>query len=100
MIKHIVVWMLQDYAEGASKMENARKVKAAFEGLKHKIKEIKHIEIGININTSSTAYNIVLYSEFANTADLAAYQNHPEHLIAADFVGKVCMNRRVIDYEV
>jgi tRNA(His) 5'-end guanylyltransferase len=99
MIKHIVFWKLKDFAEGADKKENARKIKRLLEGLKHKIKEIKHIEVGININDTPAAYDIVLYSEFASTQDLDAYQNHPEHIKAGEFVGKVRLDRRVVDYE-
>ena len=50
MLKHIVVWKLKDFAEGASKDENAHKMKALLEGLKKKIKVIKTLEVGININ--------------------------------------------------
>ena len=100
MIKHIVVWTLKDYAEGATKKENARKAKRLLEGLKDKIKEIRTIEIGINLNGTPAAYDIVLYSEFDNAHDLDAYQNHPEHLIVGDFISKVRLDRRVVDYEV
>jgi hypothetical protein len=100
MIKHIVMWKLEEFAEGADKKENALRVKRLLEGLKDKIKEIRFIEIGININDTPVAYDIVLYSEFNSLEDLDAYQNHPEHLIAGEFIGKVRKDRRVVDYEV
>jgi tRNA(His) 5'-end guanylyltransferase len=100
MIKHIVMWKLEEFAEGADKKENALRVKRLLEGLKDKIKEIRFIEIGININDTPAAYDIVLYSEFNSLEDLDAYQNHPEHLIAGEFIGKVRKDRRVVDYEV
>lgn len=100
MIKHIVMWTLKEYAEGADKKENALKAKQLLEGLKDKIREIRTIEVGININDTQAAYDIVLYSEFDNLHDLDAYQNHPEHLIVGDFIGKVRTDRRVVDYEV
>ena len=100
MLKHIVMWKLKDSAEGADKKENARKMKSKLEGLKRKIKEIRSIEVGININDSSDAYDVVLYSEFNSTEDLDAYQNHPEHLRVGDFIGKVRLERKVVDYEV
>jgi tRNA(His) 5'-end guanylyltransferase len=99
MIKHIVFWKLKDFALGADKQANALKVKQQLEGLKNKIQEIRHIEVGININPTPAAYDIALYSEFANAQDLAAYQAHPEHHKAGDFVGKVQTDRRVVDYE-
>ncbi len=35
-----------------------------------------------------------------NAQDLDAYQNHPEHLKTGDFIVKVRIDRRVVDYEV
>jgi tRNA(His) 5'-end guanylyltransferase len=100
MIKHIVFWNLKDYAAGASKAENALKIKAQLEGLNGKIKEIKFLEVGINNNDNPAAYDIALYSEFATKEDLDIYQRHPEHLKAGELVGKVRTDRRVVDYEV
>jgi hypothetical protein len=105
MIKHIVMWKLRDAAgaadaEGGTKAENALKVKASLEGLNGKIKGMRLLEVGININDSPAAYDVVLYSEFATRDDLEAYQQHPEHLKAGDFIGKVRLDRKVIDYEI
>jgi tRNA(His) 5'-end guanylyltransferase len=100
MIKHIVFWMLKEFAEGGTKAENARKMKLLLEGLKGKIKEIKFVEVGININETPAAYDIALYSEFASIQDLDAYQVHPEHLKIGDFIGRVRIDRHVVDYEV
>jgi hypothetical protein len=100
MIKHIVMWQLKDFAEGAPKQENALKAKQLLEGLNGKIKGIKLLEVGINLNDTPAAYDIVLYSEFANRQDLDAYQQHPEHAKAGDFIGKIRQDRKVVDYEV
>lgn len=98
MVKHIVMWKLKDFAEGSSRIENAKHIKELLESLKDKIAEIKSIEAGININNSDSAYDVVLYSEFEDDAALEAYQNHPEHIKVADFIGKVKEHRVVVDY--
>ncbi len=49
MIKHIVLWRLKDHAMGASKSENAEKLKALLESLRDNLTEIKHLEVGINV---------------------------------------------------
>ena len=100
MLKHIVMWKLKDFVEGTGKKENARRMKSELEGLRNKIKEIKSIEVGLNINDSADSYDAVLYSEFASQEDLNAYQNHPAHVKAAEFIGKVRLDRKVVDYEV
>jgi hypothetical protein len=100
MIKHIVMWRLKEFANGVNKEENAKKLKSHLESLKSKIKEIKHIEVGINIKSSDAASDVVLYSEFDSMDDLEAYQRHPEHMKVVDFVNEVRLERRVVDYKV
>ena len=100
MIKHIVMWRLKDSADGASKQENAKNLKNYLEALKDKIREIRHIEVGINISGSDAASDVVLYSEFDSMEDLEAYQKHPEHQKIVSFVNEIRSERRVVDYEV
>ena len=50
MIKHIVMWNLEDVAEGNSRDENARRIKKGLESLKGVIDGIIHLEVGINVN--------------------------------------------------
>ena len=93
MIKHIVMWKLKDEAEGNSKAENAQIIKNSLEDLKEKINEIVHIEVGIDVNKSEQAYDVVLYSTFNS------YQKNPDHVKAGSFVKKVASSRVVVDYE-
>jgi hypothetical protein len=99
MIKHIVMWRLKDEAAGATKEGNALKLKDALESLKGKIESLKAAEVGINFNPSPAAFDVVLYSEFEDQDGLNAYQNHPEHVKIADFVGEIRTDRAVVDYE-
>ncbi|WP_434295806.1 Dabb family protein [Clostridium botulinum] len=99
MIKHIVMWKLKEFAEGKYKLENANIIKINLEDLKHRIDEVKLIEVGVNINNSQQAYDVVLYSEFENLEDLNLYQNHPDHVKVGEFINKVKEDRIVTDYE-
>ncbi|EKO1912244.1 Dabb family protein [Clostridium botulinum] len=100
MIKHIVMWKLKEFAEGKSKLENANIIKTSLEDLQNKIDVLKLIEVGVNINNSKQAYDVVLYSEFEKLEDLNLYQNHPDHLKVGEFINKVKEERIVTDYEV
>jgi quinol monooxygenase YgiN len=100
MIKHIIMWRLRDSAEGFSKAENAQRVKQQLEELGRRIQEIKHLEVGININTTQDAFDVVLYSEFENRDDLDRYQNHPARLAFKEFIGEIRSEKRIVDYEV
>jgi hypothetical protein len=99
MIKHIVCWTLQEYAEGCSKNENLKKVKEQLEALKERIPCIHSLEIGLNFENSPEAYDIAMYAEFESIDDLHIYQNHPEHQNVIRFLRKVRDKRVVVDYE-
>ncbi len=95
MIKHIVMWRLQD----DSKAENAQELKRRLEALKATIPAIRHIEVGINIvENDPAASDVVLYSEFDSAADLQAYQAHPDHQEVVGFLNAVRTEKRVVDY--
>ncbi|MDF2700509.1 MAG: stress responsive barrel domain protein [Haloplasmataceae bacterium] len=98
MIKHIVMWKLKENAEGKTKLENAKIMKERLEALKAEIKEIKVLELGINVVESPASYDAVLYSEFASKADLEVYAKHPSHLKVGEFINKVREDRVVVDY--
>ncbi len=100
MIKHIVMWRLKEEAEGATKAENIQKMKEMLLALPGVISEIIRLEVGINSLASPAAYDVVLYSEFANFDGLNAYQIHPEHEKCKDFIGKITCDRAVVDYEI
>jgi len=99
MIKHIVMWRLKDEAAGATKNENALKLKKSLESLVGRIPSLKAAEVGINYNPSDAAFDVVLYSEFEDQEGLNAYQSHPEHVKIVDFVGEIRTDRAVVDYE-
>jgi hypothetical protein len=98
MIKHIVMFKLKESAEGSSKDGNLLKMKSELEALPGKIGEIRFFEVGINFSNTNFAYDLVLNSEFESKEGLFTYQQNPEHLKVAEFVGKVCENRVVVDY--
>jgi Stress responsive A/B Barrel Domain len=99
MVRHVVMWRLRDQAEGADRATNALRVKAALEGLRGRIPGLLRLEVGIDFNRSPAAWDVVLVSEHESRAALEAYQVHPEHVRAAEFIGKVRSDRAVIDHE-
>lgn len=100
MVKHIVLWRLKDFAEGADKASNAGHIKVGLERLQGRIPGLVSIEVGVNFEPSSAAFDVALYSVFESPEALAAYQKHPEHASVADFIAKVRTERVLVDYEV
>lgn len=100
MIKHIVLWKLKDFAEEASRQENAIKMKQMLEALNGTIPGLLRLEVGIDFSATDASGDVVLYSEFPDRAALDAYQHHPEHQKCVAFVKKIVAERRLVDYEV
>jgi hypothetical protein len=98
MIRHIVMFKLREWAEEKDRAANIIELKAKLEALPAQIRDIRFFEVGINVIESSVAYDLVLVSEFESKEALYGYQKHPEHLNVANFVGKTCDNRIVVDY--
>jgi hypothetical protein len=99
MVKHIVMWKLNESAEGFTKAENANRMKKWLEELRLVIPEIERLEVGINFNQSPAAFDIVLYSEFESKETLQIYQDHPEHTKFKNKINNIRTERTVVDYE-
>jgi hypothetical protein len=100
MIKHIVMWKLKEQAGQATRQENALRMKVLLEMCAGLTEGLIKLEVGIDIGADSGPWDVVLYSEFADRAALEAYQQHPVHLAAKPFIGKVREQRTAVDYEV
>lgn len=98
MIRHIVMWQFKDEAEGKTKAENCRIVKAGLEALPVKIPYIKRLEVGINEYPSSMSSDMVLVTEFDSKEDLDLYAVNPDHVKVSEYVTKVRTSRTVVDY--
>lgn len=98
MIKHIVMWRLNETA--GDKSGNALRLKQLLEGLNGRIPGLLRLEIGIDFSQESESSEVVLYSEFESRQALDAYQVHPAHAEVVPFVKSVRAERRVVDYEV
>ena len=99
MIKHIVMWKLKEHAEGADKATNARKMKALLDGCSDLVPGMGSFEVALAAPNLEATYDVVLYSEFADAAALAAYQHHPVHVALKPFIGAVRLERQCMDYE-
>lgn len=99
MLKHVVMWRLKESAEGRNKAENAVYMKEMLDLLPYRIKEIKNLEVGINMLAVPPSWDLVLIVDFSNMLDLETYQAHPDHVKVAEYVLKVREDRAVVDYE-
>lgn len=100
MIKHIVMWQLKAFAEGAAKAENLKKMQALLLQCADVVPGILRFEVATAQAGLECTYDIILYSEFVDVAALDAYQHHPQHVAIKPFIGAVRENRQCMDYEV
>ncbi len=98
MVKHIVMFKMQETLTNAEQQTKAQAIKEKLEQLPAKIPEIKFYEIGLNFAQSPNAYDIVLISHFNSQEALKTYSKHPEHLKVVDFINEVTTDRKVVDY--
>jgi hypothetical protein len=101
-VKHIVMWKLKDFAEGADKATNARKLKEMLDACADIVPgtvafEVAIPEVGPGLEAT---YDVVLYSAFESQAALDAYQVHPVHVAVKPFIGAVRSERQCMDYVV
>ncbi|KAF3998940.1 Dabb family protein [Glaciimonas immobilis] len=98
-LKHIVIWKLKEYAEGADKATNAVKLKALLDSCATVVPGIIKFEAVIAQTGLEASYDVLLNAEFASLAVLEAYQNHPTHIAIKPFVGAVREARQCFDYQ-
>jgi len=99
MIVHIVFWRLHTTANGKSKTDNAREIKARFEALRAIVPGLRRLDVGIDFAGTEQSSDVALYTEFDTRAALDAYQVHPAHQEVAAFLAPLRSERRVVDYE-
>lgn len=93
MIKHIVMFKLND----VSKAEEA---KERFSKVAENVSELKKGEVVINsANAPDSNYTIALICDFDSIDDLNAYQVHPAHKEFGAFIAGIKTDRACIDYE-
>jgi hypothetical protein len=98
MIKHIVMWKLKDFAEGADKAANAAKMKQMLDTCASLVPGTLKFEVALAQPGLEATYDVVLYSEFASKEALDAYADHPDHVAIKPFIGAVRAERQCMDY--
>ena len=106
MLKHVVVWTLNEEFSAQEKMAKAVEIKEALEGLKGKIDQIVDIEVGIDGDigcacgcSGKVVHNdLCLVSSFESEEAFKVYANHPEHIKVVELVKPCVCSRAVVDY--
>ena len=100
MVKHVIIWTLKDEYNAEEKQAIKQGIKEGLEGLAGRIPGLIDIKVIIDGLASSNT-DLILDSTFADSASLAGYAVHPDHVAVAN--GKVrpyTAQRSCFDYEV
>ncbi len=95
MIVHIVMFAFKEENKAAHLLQT----KAMLEALVEKIEPLQTMEVGIDCNGSERAMDLSLYATFDSLDGLQTYATHPAHLDVVDFIKKVTLSSKVVDYE-
>ena len=100
MVKHYILWKLDDKYSSEEKKEIKINIKNALEGLMDKIPGLMEIHVYTDGLPSSNA-DLMLDSSFESEEALKVYAVHPLHVKAADtFVRPYTSNRNCLDFEI
>lgn len=100
MVKHVIIWTLNDTLSDEEKVEVKKNIKEGLEGLKGVIPGMIDITVQIDGLSSSNA-DLMLDSSFEDEASLKGYAVNPAHVAVAN--GKVRPYTKIrccFDYEV
>lgn len=99
MIKHIVMWKLQNKTTVASSDERALEARKRLLALKGLVPSLRKIDVVFNdSNASSDNHDVALITEFDDLEGLQAYAIHPEHVKVGGYIKTVMEARSCIDY--
>ena len=97
MLRHIVMIKFSD----RKTVETVcLKVEELLKGLLVEIDSLIAIEVGRNVNTKASAYDLVLTADFEDDAGLEAYRIHPAHVKVLDYLKETMEKATVVDYYV
>ena len=97
MLRHIVMIKFSDRKTLESVSYEVGKM---LEELPGKIESLLAMEVGLNINTKASAFDLVLTADFENENGLDAYRVHPEHVKVLDYLKETMEKATVVDYYV
>ena len=94
MIKHVVMYKLQDASE-----ESKDALVARFMSMQGKIEVLRSIEAGKDCLGSARSFDVVLICTFDSIADMQVYKDHPVHVPVMQYVKSVVAKSHSVDYQ-
>ena len=94
MVVHIVLFQFKE----ENKSEHIQKASEMLNALPESIPTLKSMEVGINFSDKDRAMDMSIITLFDSREGLEVYAAHPEHVKVVDFLKKVVVESKVVDY--
>lgn len=98
MVHHIVLWDWKEDLGEQEKKEAAVKIREKLESVKNQAEGVVSLEV-ITDGLPSGNKDIGLVSVFESEEALNAYQTHPAHVEAGNYIKSVTAGRTCLDYK-
>jgi len=95
MLRHLV--MVKFYKK-ENNSDIAKEFKNKLLNLPILIDDLKNMEVGLNINTKPSAFDLSLIADFEDEEGLNRYRVHPDHKKILELMKQVVEKTTVVDY--
>jgi hypothetical protein len=99
MIRHIVAFRL-NATDPHQRQVDVAGMRSRLEPLARNIPRVLDLRVHSDLGLVDSHWHAVLVSDHPDNAALEAYQTHPEHVAAAEWVNTVVADRAVVDFEI
>lgn len=101
MVKHVILWTLNDSLSDSEKETVKKGIKEGLEGLKGQVPGLLDVKVIIENRLASSNADVMLDSTLESAEALKAYAVHPSHVAVADSkVRPFTKLRSCLDYEI
>lgn len=97
MVRHLVAWNLQDSLSEEEKDEAKEVIRQKLEDVAKAVDGVASLKVVVN-GLDSSNRDILLFGDFASEEALNAYQVHPAHLEAKEYIAARTKDRACFDY--
>lgn len=99
MVRHLVAWNFQDSLSKEEREEAKKEIRERLEAAAAVVDGVVDLKVTFNEFESSNR-DILLFADFVSEDALNAYQVHPEHLKAKEYIVARTKDRACFDYSV
>ena len=97
MVRHIVLWSYKKELTDEQRREAGSRIRELLEAVAPLVPGTRSLRV-VTEGLPSGSRDVALLSEFESREALEAYQVHPAHLKAKEYVGSVTCGRACMDF--